>query len=190
MRLHRHLGRVAGLVLLAVVTAPPLARAQVVGVNADEAALRIRYEKGARVVLFYSATCPASRQMFPAFKVLARQYAPLGVSILAYSLNDDPELLDRYLGREQLPFERTYIYPGETGSLASALRSEGIRVPKGTSYTPSIVVMDDAGGMVGQHAGTRVRDLRTAGSGKSATNRTSALPIVQRPAELTPARRL
>jgi thiol-disulfide isomerase/thioredoxin len=161
MRLHRHLGRVAGLVLLAVVTAPPLARAQVVGVNADEAALRIRYEKGARVVLFYSATCPASRQMFPAFKALARQYAPLGVSILAYSLNDDPELLDRYLGREQLPFERTYIYPGETGSLASALRSEGIRVPKGTSYTPSIVVMDDA--RAGWSASTRAPGCATCG---------------------------
>jgi hypothetical protein len=39
------------------------------------------------------------------------------VSILAYSLDDDPELVDYYLGPGFLPFDRTYIYPGEAGSL-------------------------------------------------------------------------
>ncbi len=92
--------------------------------------------------------------MFPAFKQLAQRYAPLGVSILTYSLDDDPELVDYYLGPGFLPFDRTYIYPGEAGSLRRSLAAEGIHVPR-AAYTPSIAVFDDGGRMVGQHTGTR-----------------------------------
>jgi len=127
-------------------------QAQVVGVSAEEASGRIRYQKGARVVLFYSATCPASREMFPSFVDLAYRYAAQGVSILAYSVDDDPELVDYYLGPDVLPFERVYIIPTERGALRRALEAEGLQVPA-AAYTPAIAVIGDDGRMVGQYAG-------------------------------------
>jgi hypothetical protein len=142
------------LVMLFSLAAHKTGQAQVVGVSAEEASLRIRYEKGARVVLFYSATCPASREMFPSFVSLARRYAAVGVSILAYSVDDDPELIDYYLGSDVLPFERAYILPAERGALRRALEAEGIRVPA-AAYTPAIAVIGPDNRMVGQHAGTR-----------------------------------
>jgi hypothetical protein len=45
--------------------------------------------------------------MFAAVKQLAQRYALLGGSILTYSLDDDPELVDYYLGPGFLPFDRT-----------------------------------------------------------------------------------
>lgn len=127
-------------------------QAQVVGVSAEDASLRIRYEKGARVVLFYSATCPASRAMFPSFVALARRYAAVGVTFLAYSEDDDPLLVERYLGPDVLPFERAYILPHERGGLRRALAADGIRVPS-VGYTPSVVVLDATNRIVGQYAG-------------------------------------
>ena len=133
-------------------TAAQSGEAQVVGVSAEEASGRIRYQKGARVVLFYSATCPASREMFPSFVDLALRYAAQGVSILAYSVDDDPELIDQYLRPDVLPFERVYILPSEQGALRRALPAEGLQVPA-AAYTPAIAVFDDDGRMVGQYAG-------------------------------------
>jgi len=115
---------IAGMSLLA----QPVS-AQVVQITADQAALRVRYEKGARVVFFYSYSCPYSREEFPAFVSLARRYAPAGVTFLAFSLDDDPEILDAYLGPALLPFDRQLIVPEGPGSLRRAFAAEGIRVP-------------------------------------------------------------
>ncbi|MGH7629307.1 MAG: TlpA family protein disulfide reductase [Gemmatimonadales bacterium] len=128
-------------------------RAQVVQITPDQAALRVRYEKGARVVLFYSYTCPYSRQAFPAFVSLARRYGAVGVSFLAFSLDDDAETLDAYLGRNLLPFDRQLLVGEGPGSIARAFAAEGIRVPARAS-TPSAVVIDGNGRLVGQAAGT------------------------------------
>ena len=73
----------------------PQLSAQVVQITADQAALRVRYEKGTRVVFFYSYSYPYSREEFPAFVSLARRYAPAGVTFLAFSLDDDPEVAGR-----------------------------------------------------------------------------------------------
>jgi thiol-disulfide isomerase/thioredoxin len=80
--------------------------AQIVEITPDQAALRVRYEKGPRVVFFYSYTCPYSREEFPTFISLAQRFAPAGVTFLAFSLDDDPEVLDAYLGPARLPFDR------------------------------------------------------------------------------------
>jgi thiol-disulfide isomerase/thioredoxin len=132
---------------------PRSASAQVVQITAQQAALRVRYEKGARVVLFYSYSCPYSRQEFPAFLSLARQYTPVGVTFLAFSLDDDPEVLDAYLGRDLLPFDRQLIVAEGPGSTARAFAAEGIRVPPKAS-TPSMVVFGPDGQRVGQVIGT------------------------------------
>ena len=129
----------------------PLA-AQVVQIAAEQAALRVRFEKGARVVYFYSYSCPYSRQEFPTFIELARRYAPVGVSFLAFSLDDDPQVLDAYLGPGRLPFDRQLIVPGETGSIARAFAEEGIRVPP-KAATPQMVVFDADGRRVGEVRG-------------------------------------
>lgn len=127
--------------------------AQVVQITADQAALRVRYEKGARVVFFYSYSCPYSREEFPAFVSLATRYAPAGVTFLAFSLDDDPEILDAYLGPALLPFDRQLIVPEGPGSLRRAFAAEGIRVPP-KSGTPSTVVFDADGQRVGAISGT------------------------------------
>lgn len=132
--------------------APPLS-AQVVQITADQAALRVRYEKGTRVVFFYSYTCPYSREEFPAFVSLARRYAPAGVTFLAFSLDDDPEVLDAYLGPALLPFDRQLIIPEGSGAIRRAFAAEGIRVPPRTG-TPSTVVFAADGRRVGQVGGT------------------------------------
>jgi thiol-disulfide isomerase/thioredoxin len=144
--------------LLALVLAlpwPPGARplaAQVVQITAEQAALRVRYEKGARVVYFYSYSCPYSRREFPAFVALARRYTPAGVTFLAFSLDDDPEVLDAYLGRTLLPFDRQLIVAGGPGSLARAFAAEGIRVPP-KAGTPQTVVFGPDGRRVGEVRG-------------------------------------
>jgi len=129
-----------------------VAQAQVVEVPADDAALRVQYEKGTRVVLFYSATCPASRQMFPSFVALARRYAPVGVTFLAFALDDDPEVLDAYLGTGILPFDRQYIRRAPAGVLSAAFRPTGLHVPR-AAYTPSIAVIAGNGRIVGERVG-------------------------------------
>jgi len=139
---------IAGMSLLA----QPVS-AQVVQITADQAALRVRYEKGARVVFFYSYSCPYSREEFPAFVSLARRYAPAGVTFLAFSLDDDPEILDAYLGPAVLPFDRQLIVPEGPGSLRRAFAAEGIRVPP-KGGTPSTVVFDAEGHRVGAVSGT------------------------------------
>jgi thiol-disulfide isomerase/thioredoxin len=139
---------VAGLWFLA----HPLS-AQVVEITPDQAALRVRYEKGPRVVFFYSYTCPYSREEFPAFVSLARRYAPAGVTFLAFSLDDDPEVLDAYLGPELLPFDRQLIVAEGAGSLRRAFAAEGIQVPP-RSGTPSTVVLGADGQRVGAVSGT------------------------------------
>lgn len=139
---------VTGLWLLA----HPLS-AQVVQITPDQAALRVRYEKGPRVVFFYSYTCPYSREEFPAFVSLARRYAPAGVTFLAFSLDDDAEVLDAYLGPAALPFDRQLIVAEAPGSLRRAFAEEGIRVPP-KSGTPSTVVLDGDGHRVGAISGT------------------------------------
>jgi thiol-disulfide isomerase/thioredoxin len=127
--------------------------AQVVQITADQAALRVRYEKGARVVFFYSYSCPYSRQEFPAFVSLAQRYTPIGVTFLAFSLDDDPEVLDAYLGPTLLPFDRQLIVAEGPGSLRRAFAAEGIRVPPKTG-TPSTVVFGTDGRQVGEVRGT------------------------------------
>ena len=138
---------IAGLCLLS----DPLS-AQVVQITPDQAALRVRYEKGVRVVYFYSYSCPYSRQEFPAFVALARRYAAVGVTFLAFSLDDDPEVLDDYLGPSLLPFDRQLIVPEGAGSVGRAFAAEGIRVPPKTN-TPSTVVFDTDGRQVGKVSG-------------------------------------
>jgi thiol-disulfide isomerase/thioredoxin len=132
---------------------PQKSPAQVVQISPEQAAMRVRYEKGPRVLLFYSYSCPYSREMFPAFLSMARRYAAVGVTFLAFSLDDDPEILNAYLGPDQLPFDRQMILPEGPGSTARAFAAEGIRVPARTS-TPSIVVYGEDDRMVGQESGT------------------------------------
>jgi thiol-disulfide isomerase/thioredoxin len=127
--------------------------AQVVQITPDQAALRVRYEKGTRVVFFYSYTCPYSREEFPAFVSLAQRYTPVGVTFLAFSLDDDPDVLDAYLGPDYLPFDRQLIIAEGPGSLRRAFAAEGIRVPPKTG-TPSTVVFDADGRQVGKVSGT------------------------------------
>jgi thiol-disulfide isomerase/thioredoxin len=132
---------------------PRQVAAQVVQITPEQAALRVRYEKGPRVLLFYSYSCVYSREMFPAFVSLARRYAPVGVTFLAFSLDDDPEILEAYLGTDPLPFDRQLIVPEGPGATARAFAAEGIRVPRRTS-TPSVVVFGPDDRMVGQESGT------------------------------------
>jgi thiol-disulfide isomerase/thioredoxin len=150
------MSRATASLLVAAVLAcmlPRQAPAQVVQISPEQAAMRVRYEKGPRVLLFYSYSCPYSRDMFPAFVSMARRYAAVGVTFLAFSLDDDPEILDAYLGSEILPFDRQMILPEGPGSTARAFAAEGIRVPAKTS-TPSVVVYGEDDRMVGQESGT------------------------------------
>jgi hypothetical protein len=132
-------------------TAP--AGAQVVQISPDQAALRVRYEKGARVILFYSYTCPYSREAFPDFVSLARRYSAVGVSFLAFALDDNAEILDAYLGQDLLPFDRQLLVGEGPGSISRAFAAEGIRVPARAS-TPSAVVIAGDDRLVGQVGGT------------------------------------
>ncbi|MBA3258456.1 MAG: hypothetical protein H0T68_03185 [Gemmatimonadales bacterium] len=149
----RTITRLAALVSAVVLGSASPSTAQVVEISPDQAALRVRYEKGPRVVLFYSYGCPYSREAFPDFLALARRYAPEGVSFLAFSLDDDPEILDAYLGRDMLPFDRQLILPEGPGSIGRAFAAENISVPARAS-TPSVVVIGPDDRIVGQVAGT------------------------------------
>ena len=128
--------------------------AQVVQITADQAALRVRYEKGARVMLSSTATAAPilgrNSRRSPHWRAGTRRP---GVTFLAFSLDDDPEILDAYLGPALLPFDRQLIVPEGPGSLRRAFAAEGIRVPP-KSGTPSTVVFDADGHRVGAVGGT------------------------------------
>lgn len=134
----------------------PDAEAQSTTVRAvavSEAAARIRRDTGrVRVVLLYAATCPASRRMFPEFVRFADRSRRQNVSILAFSTDDSPAILQAYLGGQALPFARVHIRPWRRGELDAAMRPLGIDI--GTSFgTPLIAVLDRKGKVVGQWEG-------------------------------------
>lgn len=141
-------------------------------ITAQQAAMRIQGERGkVRIVLLYAARCPYSRAMFSEFVRLAESYRKAGVSILAFSTDQDARIVQAYLGSNGLPFARIHIRPWRPGQLDAAMRPLGIDIGK-TFGTPLIAVIDRKGQIVGQYegeSGARRADqwLRSLGLGPS-----------------------
>lgn len=141
--------------VLALVT--PLAhpvglRAQVTSLAAADVGSLIRSQPGAKVVLIYSMTCRYSHEMFPEVVRLAERYSPLGVSFLAFSVDQDPRGIEEYLGSVGYDFGRFHIQSWGPGELIAALESTGIDV-RSRVATPHIAVIDAYGQLIGQSQG-------------------------------------
>lgn len=143
-------------VLLAISGAVPIAQASsITSISVEDAADRILRERGyVRVVLLYRSTCPACRGMLPEFVKLAEHYSSRGVSILAFSTDEDPRNLEHYLGNNRLPFSRLHLKSWRRGELSAAMKQAGIEIGQ-TFGVPLIAVLDCAGYLVGQHSGGR-----------------------------------
>jgi hypothetical protein len=141
------------LVALATVAAHPSpVTAQVISMTAADARAFIRAQPGARVVLLYRTTCRHSHEMFPEVVALTERYSPLGVRFLAFSIDEQPDLLEEYLGSVGYDFERLHIQRWQPGELIAALEPVGIDV-RTQSGTPHIAVIDAEGQVVGQMLG-------------------------------------
>lgn len=122
-------------------------------VTTFDAAAEIQRQAGrSRIVLLYSSTCPESRAMFPAFVEFAGRHAQRGVTVLAYSTDQNRAQLEQYLGSASLPFARTWIEPWRLGAMRAAMTPVGIEIGQ-TWGTPLIAVIDRNGRLVGQWSG-------------------------------------
>ena len=152
------------IVALTVVTSsvhPSDLQAQVSSLQAADVGDLIRSQPGARVVLIYSITCRYSHEMFPEVVRLAERYSPLGVTFLAFSIDQDPAGIEEYLGSVGYMYGRYHIQPWQPGELIAALEPSGIDV-RSRVATPHIAVIDAYGQLVGQARG---------GSGAERANR-------------------
>lgn len=140
---------------------PSVLQGQVSSLAAADAGTLIRSQPGARVVLLYSTSCRYSHGMFPEVVRLAERYGPLGVTFLAFSIDEDPAGVEEYLGRVGYVYGRYHIQPWQPGELIAALEPSGIDV-RSRVATPHIAVIDAYGQLVGQARG---------GSGAQKANR-------------------
>lgn len=124
-------------------------------ITAQDAADIVRRDAGlVRLVLIYSATCPASRLMFPEFLRLADDVHAWGVSTSAFSVDPDAAITERYLRGRSTPFRPYQIRRGVPGDIDRALTPVGLEI--GASFgTPLIAVIDGDGRVVGQWEGGR-----------------------------------
>lgn len=105
------------------------------------------------MVLLYSTSCRVSHEMFPEVVRLAERYSPLGVTFLAFSIDEDAAGIDEYLGSVGYIFGRFHIQRWQPfGELVAALEPSGIDVRSGV-FTPHIAVIDAYGQLVGQDQG-------------------------------------
>jgi hypothetical protein len=143
---------IAALAVVALSGRPSVLQGQVSSLAAADVGTLIRSQPGARVVLIYSTSCRPSHEMFPEVVRLAERYSPLGVTFLAFSVDEDPAGIEEYLGSVGYVFGRYHIQPGQSGELTAALESSGIDVRNGV-FTPHIAVIDAYGQLVGQDRG-------------------------------------
>jgi len=143
---------IATLAVVALSGRPAVLQGQVSSLQAADVGSLIRSQPGARVVLFYSTSYRPSHAMFPEVVRLAERYSPLGVTFLAFSVDEDPAGIEEYLGSVGYVFGRFHIQRGQPGELAAALESSGIDVRSGV-FTPHIAVIDAYGQLVGQDRG-------------------------------------
>jgi hypothetical protein len=143
---------IAALAALVSSGSPSVLQGQVSSLAAADAGTLIRSQPGARVVLLYSTSCRYSHEMFPEVVRLAERYGPLGVSFLAFSIDEDPAGLEEYLGSVGYIFGRFHLQPWQPGELLAAMEPTGIDVRSGVS-TPHIAVIDAYGQLVGQERG-------------------------------------
>jgi hypothetical protein len=143
---------IAALAVVALIGRPSVLRGQVSSLAPVDAGTLIRSQPGARVVLLYSTSCRTSHEMFPEVVRLAERYSPLGVTFLAFSIDEDPAGIEEYLGSVGYIFGRLHIQRSQPGDLVAALEPSGIDVRSGV-FTPHIAVIDAHGQLVGQHQG-------------------------------------
>jgi hypothetical protein len=142
----------AALAVVALSGRPSVLQGQVSSLAAADAGTLIRSQPGARVVLIYSMTCRYSHAMFPEVVRLAERYSPLGVTFLAFSIDEDPAGIEEYLGSVGYIYGRFHIQPWQPGELIAALEPSGIDV-RSRVATPHIAVIDAYGQLVGQARG-------------------------------------
>jgi hypothetical protein len=143
---------IATLAVVALSGRPSVLQGQVSSLMVSDVGTLIRSQPGARVVLIYSMSCRYSHAMFPEVSRLAERYSPLGVTFLAFSIDEDPAGIEEYLGSVGYIFGRYHIQPWQPGELTAALEPSGIDVRSGVS-TPHIAVIDAYGQLVGQERG-------------------------------------
>lgn len=143
---------IAALAVVALSGRPSVLQGQVSSLASVDVGTLIRSQPGARVVLFYSTSCRYSHEMFPEVVRLAERYSPLGVTFLAFSVDEDPAGIEEYLGSVGYIFGRYHVEPGQRRELTTALEPSGIDVRNGVS-TPHIAVIDAYGQLVGQERG-------------------------------------
>jgi len=143
---------IAALAVVALSGRPSVLQGQVSSLASVDVGTLIRSQPGARVVLFYSTSCRPSHEMFPEVVRLAERYSPLGVTFLAFSIDEDPAGIEEYLGSVGYIFGRYHIQPGQRAELTAALEPSGIDVRSGV-FTPHIAVIDAYGQLVGQERG-------------------------------------
>jgi hypothetical protein len=143
---------IAALAVVASSGRPSVLQGQVSSLMAADVGTLIRSQPGARVVLIYSMSCRYSHEMFPEVSRLAERYSPLGVTFLAFSIDEDPAGIEEYLGSVGYIFGRYHIRPWQPGELIAALEPSGIDV-RSRVGTPHIAVIDAYGQLIGQARG-------------------------------------
>jgi thiol-disulfide isomerase/thioredoxin len=116
-------------------------------VEPEAAAAEIKATPGPRLVVLWAAWCGDCRREMPDLDALAPIWAPRGLRILAYDIDETPEPLSRYLAARplSLPFARL------TTSDKSALQKMTAQL--GGNYTggiPYLALLDKSGKLVAE----------------------------------------
>lgn len=149
-------------ILLSSTSAMSQTGENVVGLDAvdvADVARRIGQRTGRpSVVMLYATNCPLSRQMFPDFVALAKDYQRRGIDFLVFSTDEanNAHRVPNFLSKHGASFAPVFVRPWASGSLARALSPLGIRV--GSTWTmPLVAVLDRNNRVITQGQG--VTDL-------------------------------
>lgn len=130
-------------------------RAGVEVLDIYQAASRIEQSKRPTVILLYGIGCSLSRNLFPDFVALAKEYQGRGVDFLVFSTDPENNIghIPDFLSRHNAPFSPVWIKRWEPGTLSKALTAIGIDI--GSSWTrPLVAVRDTQGRIVAQDQAT------------------------------------
>ena len=104
------------------------------------------------LVMLYASWCPYCRSFFSTFIDLAQRHKAHNLVTLAFSIDENPEDLNSYLGNKELPFRKLWIRPWQPGQLDSAMKPVGFQIGA-TFGIPFVAVIDRNGRVAAQWTG-------------------------------------
>jgi thiol-disulfide isomerase/thioredoxin len=124
-------------------------------IDVNELERTVRYRFGnATLVVFYAAYCPACRKFMPVVAQLARKWRDKGLSVVAVSLDPEPEMFRMYAHRFAKDIEIFRLRSHRSKELSRQASRLGISVATERSGIPVFAVFGREGQLVAESVGS------------------------------------